>query len=145
MILSIPSTAKLYACSTTPRVSASHSSSRISYFVKSVGCGGARRRSRSSCLLFCASNPWGTAEMLDERKSSSNAAAATPAVGSSSASDHHDVSPPRSFLDARSEQGPSSFNKLFEVALILYSHVFFWFLVFTVEILSGSLLTFLTS
>ncbi|KAG6407582.1 hypothetical protein SASPL_130574 [Salvia splendens] len=97
MILSIPSTVKLYACSTTPRVSASHSSS--------LGCGEPRRLTRSSCLLFCASYPRETAEMLYERKSPSNFAAATPAVASSSASDHHDVSPPpRSFLDARSEQ-----------------------------------------
>ncbi|XP_042010864.1 glycerol-3-phosphate acyltransferase ATS11, chloroplastic-like isoform X1 [Salvia splendens] len=97
----IPSTVELYACSTTPRVSASHSSSRISYFVKSLGCGEPRRPTRSSCLLFCASNPRETAE----RNSPSNVAAATPAVASSSTSDHHHVSPPpRSFLDARSEQ-----------------------------------------
>ncbi|KAG6399184.1 hypothetical protein SASPL_140660 [Salvia splendens] len=101
MMLSIPSTAKLYCCSTAPRVS----SSKYSYFVISLGCGGARSRTRSSCLLFCASNPWGTSEMLDHRKSSLNAAASTPEVASSSASDHHDVSPPPpSFLDARTEQ-----------------------------------------
>ncbi|KAH6831433.1 phospholipid/glycerol acyltransferase family protein [Perilla frutescens var. hirtella] len=104
MILSIASSAKLYACSAAPRVSACHSASRISYFVKSVGGAGARRRSRSSSLLFCASNPLGMAETLDEKDSSSNAAAATVVVASSSASDDHEISPPRSFLDARCEQ-----------------------------------------
>ncbi|KAI3453363.1 hypothetical protein Pfo_010026 [Paulownia fortunei] len=104
MILSIPSSTKLYTCSTAPRVSASHSTSRISCSVKSGGVGG-RRRSRCSCLVFCASNLWGMAEMLDEKKSSSNSTAASAAVvASSSASDQHEISPPRTFLDARTEQ-----------------------------------------
>lgn len=132
MILSTSST-KVYTCLTAPRVSASHSTSRISYSVKS-GCGGARRFSRPSCLLFCASKLWGMAEMLNERKnSSSSAAAAAVVVASSSASDHHEISPPRSFIDARTEQGLFSFNFLFELALILYLHylfyVFFFFLI----------------
>ncbi|KAK6122560.1 hypothetical protein DH2020_043697 [Rehmannia glutinosa] len=104
MIFSIPSSTQRYSCSTAPRVSASHSFSRVSYSVNSGG-GCARRWSRCSCLLLCASNLWGRGEMLDEIKSSScRTAASAAAVASSSASDQHEISPSRTFLDARTEQ-----------------------------------------
>ncbi|EYU45265.1 hypothetical protein ABFS82_05G068300 [Erythranthe guttata] len=104
MILSIPSSTKLCTCSTAPRVSAPHSIPRVSYSVKS-GYAGARRRSRTFSPLFCSSNMWGVAEMLDDKKSSSSSVAAAAAVvASNSASNQHDLSPPRTFLDARTEQ-----------------------------------------
>ncbi|GFP94957.1 glycerol-3-phosphate acyltransferase chloroplastic [Phtheirospermum japonicum] len=106
MISTFPSSTQLYTCSTAPRVSTSHSTSRISYSVKfGGGGGGARSRSRCSCLLLCSSNLWKMADMLDEKKSSSSRAAISAAVASSSsASDRHEISPPRTFLDARTEQ-----------------------------------------
>ncbi|PIM97413.1 hypothetical protein CDL12_30117 [Handroanthus impetiginosus] len=104
MNLSVPPT-KLYACTTAPRVSASHPTSRICYSVKSGG-GSAGRRSRCSCLHFCDTNLWGTGKILYEKKSSSSrAAAAAAAVASSSTSDQYEISPPRTFLDARTELG----------------------------------------
>lgn len=124
MILSIPSSTKLYTCSTAPRVSASHSTSRISYSVK-YGVHSARRRSRWSHLIFRASNPWGMAEMIDDKKSSSTGVyAAAAVVPSSSASDQDEISPPRTFLDARTGQGSFSLNFLVEAGFVLNPHYY---------------------
>ncbi|XP_051137109.1 glycerol-3-phosphate acyltransferase, chloroplastic [Andrographis paniculata] len=75
----------------------------ISYSLRSVG-----RVARCSSLLFFAPNLRGTAKALDGNKSSfSTTAAAAAAVVDSdsvSASDHGDVSPVQTFLDARTEQ-----------------------------------------
>ncbi|KAL3619484.1 Glycerol-3-phosphate acyltransferase ATS12, chloroplastic [Castilleja foliolosa] len=105
MMSSFPSSTQLYTCSTAPRVFLSHSTSRISHSVKfGSGCS-ARRRSRCSCFLLCSSNLWKMADMLDEKKSSSSRAAISAAVASSSsAPDRHEISPPRTFLDALTEQ-----------------------------------------
>ncbi|XP_073311626.1 glycerol-3-phosphate acyltransferase ATS12, chloroplastic [Primulina huaijiensis] len=100
MILSISSssTATNFASALFPRVS----TSKISCSVNSAA-GGVWRR---SCFL-CASKLRGMADLLDEKKSSSTSSgAAADAVASSSTSDfdQRDVAPPRTFLDARSEQ-----------------------------------------
>ncbi|KAG8382530.1 hypothetical protein BUALT_Bualt05G0087000 [Buddleja alternifolia] len=117
MILSTtsPSSTKLFTCSTAPRVSSSHSTSRIFYSVKS-GCARKWSRRRSS-LVFCASNP------VDKMKSSFRNTAAAAAVVDS-ASDQHEISPHQTFLDARTEEGPfiSYFVSLILLALIEYMH-----------------------
>ncbi|KAL6579135.1 hypothetical protein OROMI_009351 [Orobanche minor] len=105
MVFSIPSSTQIITCSTAPRVFAPASTSIISYSVKFGGVGGARRHGRCSCLFVCASNLWTMAEMLVEKKSSFSRAATCAAVtASSSASDQHEISPSRTFVDARTEQ-----------------------------------------
>ncbi|KAL0329401.1 UNVERIFIED_CONTAM: Glycerol-3-phosphate acyltransferase ATS12, chloroplastic [Sesamum radiatum] len=102
MIFSTTCSTTLFTCSTTPRVSASPSTSRPACLLKS-GCGGASRRSRSSFLVLCASK---LSEAIDGKKSStSSTVAAAPVFASSSAYDQDEISAPRTFLDARTEQG----------------------------------------
>ncbi|KAK4420332.1 Glycerol-3-phosphate acyltransferase ATS12, chloroplastic [Sesamum alatum] len=102
MIFSTTCSTTLFTCYTiTPRVSVSPSTSRVACLLKS-GCGGASRRSRSSCLVLCASK---LSEAIDGKKSStSTTAAAAPVFASSSAYDQDEISAPRTFLDARTEQ-----------------------------------------
>lgn len=101
MIFSIPSssTATSFASALYHRVFAS----RISCSLNSAG----RVVWRRSYFL-CASKLREMADVLDEKKTSSTiSAAAAAAVASSSTSDfdQRDVAPPRTFLDALSEQG----------------------------------------
>ncbi|KAL0331643.1 UNVERIFIED_CONTAM: Glycerol-3-phosphate acyltransferase ATS12, chloroplastic [Sesamum angustifolium] len=101
MIFSTTCSTTLFTCSTTPRVSASPSTSRPACLLKS-GCGGASRRSRSYFLVLCASK---LSEAIDGKKSStSSTVAAAPVFASSSAYDQDEISAPRTFLDARTEQ-----------------------------------------
>ncbi|KAL2237808.1 glycerol-3-phosphate acyltransferase, chloroplastic [Sesamum indicum] len=101
MIFSTTSSTTLFTCNTTPRVSASPSTSRAACLLKS-SCGGASRRSRSSFLVLCASK---LSEAIDGKKSStSSTVAAAPVFASSSAYDQDEISAPRTFLDARTEQ-----------------------------------------
>ncbi|KAI3469191.1 hypothetical protein Pfo_025854 [Paulownia fortunei] len=106
MILSTSSSTTLFTCSTTRRFSASPSTSRISCSLKSsCGGGGARRQSRCSCLVFCVSKLRGMVDAIDEKmNSSSSTAAAAAVVASSSTYDQDEISTPRTFLDARTEQ-----------------------------------------
>ncbi|KAK4389713.1 Glycerol-3-phosphate acyltransferase, chloroplastic [Sesamum angolense] len=110
MIFSTTCSTTLFTCSTTPRVSASPSTSRPACLLKS-GCGGASRRSRSSFLVLCASK---LSEAIDGKKSStSSTVAAAPVFASSSAYDQDEISAPRTFLDARTEQAPLEVPRVF--------------------------------
>ncbi|PIN10631.1 Glycerol-3-phosphate 1-O-acyltransferase [Handroanthus impetiginosus] len=98
------SSSKLFSCSSTPRVYASPSTLRISCSFKFGGGGGGVWRSGCSCLVFCTSKLRGMAEALVEKNSSSSTAAAAEVVFSSSAYDQGEISTPRTFLDASTEQ-----------------------------------------
>ncbi|GER34646.1 glycerol-3-phosphate acyltransferase [Striga asiatica] len=87
------------------RVSASPSTSRIACSLKFLG---ARKRSWCSCLAFCSSKLQGLTEAIDERnRSSGSTAAAAAAVEATTSTSHgrDEISAPRTFLDARTEQG----------------------------------------
>ncbi|KAL6543998.1 hypothetical protein OROGR_010495 [Orobanche gracilis] len=112
MVFSIPSSTQTITCSTVPRVFAPASTFIISCSVKFGGVGGARRRGRCSYLFLRASNLWTMAELLVEEKSSFSRAATCAAVtASSSASDQHEISPSRTFVDARTEQDFDFINR----------------------------------
>ncbi|KAL8552925.1 hypothetical protein ACS0TY_001559 [Phlomoides rotata] len=99
------SSSALFAYSATPRVSTLHSISRFSCSPKSAGGGGGRSWSRSSCLVFCALKLRGVFEAAVEKKSSfSSTAAAAAVVASGSAYNQDEISTPRTFIDACTEQ-----------------------------------------
>ncbi|CAA0843253.1 Glycerol-3-phosphate acyltransferase-chloroplastic [Striga hermonthica] len=86
------------------RVSASPSTSRIACSLKFLA---ARRRSWCSCLAFCSSKLQGLTEAIDERNRSSGSTVDAVAAMEATTSASHgrdEISAPRTFLDARTEQ-----------------------------------------